>query len=596
MIKGYKGATKMSTQQTERVKVRVPAHLRQFVVEQHYEKYTPIDQAVWRYVLRQNSTFLAKKGYGSFEEGLRVTGMNIEKIPNMDEMNDTLAKIGWGVAAVDGFIPPVAFFDFQAHGILPIAGDIRTLEHIAYTPAPDIIHESAGHAPMLHDPGYAEFLRLFGEIGAKALSSKEDLEVYEAIRLLSIVKEDPYATPEQVAAAEERLEKAIAANTEASEATEISRLYWWTVEYGLIGDVNDPKIYGAGLLSSMGESRALYKPDVEKIPFDLEKCISTDFNITKPQPQLFVCRDFDQLIEAVQEYANRMAFRVGGTVSLVKAQKSTAIATAEYSSGLQVTGVITDLEFDANGEAVYLKTTGPSALAVGNKELPGHDKTYHSEGFGSPIGRLLGSELPLEDYSDEQLAAAGIVLGEQATLKFASGVQVVGVVKQVLRENGKIVLIVFDDCTVTLGEKVLFRSEWGPYDMAVGESIVSVFAGAADREAFSSLNFPPSETLTTQHNHPEEVLRLHGLYQQVRDVREGQVATEMAPDVLRQVADALERDYAKDWLLRVEIIELLNERGWLPQLEQKLRAELDEIKGKHEEYRELIENGLALIG
>ncbi|MGZ4113303.1 MAG: aromatic amino acid hydroxylase, partial [Tumebacillaceae bacterium] len=481
---------------TSVIGLQIPAHLRQYVVAQEYDKYTPINQAVWRYVLRQNSAFLAEKGHGSYIDGLRATGMSIEKIPNMDEMNARLANLGWGAVAVDGFIPPVAFFDFQAHGILPIASDIRTHEHVAYTPAPDIIHESAGHAPMLADRGYAEFVKKFGEIGAKALSSKEDLAVYEAIRLLSILKEDPHATEEEVAAAEASLDEKLSAVTYASEATQAARLYWWTVEYGLIGDLNDPKIYGAGLLSSMGESRSCLKADVVKLPFSLEACINTDYNITKPQPQLFVCHDFEELSVAIEEFADRMAFRVGGTASLFKALNSGNTATMVYSSGLQVTGTLTDLVLDEQEEAVYLKTTGASALAVAGSELPGHDKSYHAEGFGSPIGKLKGFDTPIEEMSDALLREAGIVEGQQTLVEFASGVVVEGFVRKVLRQSGKVVLITLDDCTVTNGTDVLFRSEWGAFDMAVGGEIVSVFAGAADREKFHAVSYPASAVLT----------------------------------------------------------------------------------------------------
>ncbi|MGZ4107798.1 MAG: aromatic amino acid hydroxylase, partial [Tumebacillaceae bacterium] len=501
---------------TSVIGLQIPAHLRQYVVAQEYDKYTPINQAVWRYVLRQNSAFLAEKGHGSYIDGLRATGMSIEKIPNMDEMNARLANLGWGAVAVDGFIPPVAFFDFQAHGILPIASDIRTHEHVAYTPAPDIIHESAGHAPMLADRGYAEFVKKFGEIGAKALSSKEDLAVYEAIRLLSILKEDPHATEEEVAAAEASLDEKLSAVTYASEATQAARLYWWTVEYGLIGDLNDPKIYGAGLLSSMGESRSCLKADVVKLPFSLEACINTDYNITKPQPQLFVCHDFEELSVAIEEFADRMAFRVGGTASLFKALNSGNTATMVYSSGLQVTGTLTDLVLDAQEEAVYLKTTGASALAVDGSELPGHDKSYHAEGFGSPIGKLKGFDTPIEEMSDALLREAGIVEGQASSVEFASGVVVEGIVRKVLRQAGKVVLITLDDCTVTNETDVLFRSEWGAFDMAVGAEIVSVFAGAADREKFHAVSYPASAVLTHRVSYTEEERMLHDLYQTVR--------------------------------------------------------------------------------
>ena len=109
----------------------------------------------------------------------------------MDGMNRILKEIGWAAVSVDGFIPPNAFMEFQAYNVLVIASDMRTINHIEYTPAPDIIHEAAGHAPIIANPEYAEYLRRFGEIGSKAISSAKDYEMYEAIRLLSILKENP---------------------------------------------------------------------------------------------------------------------------------------------------------------------------------------------------------------------------------------------------------------------------------------------------------------------------------------------------------------------------------------------------------------------
>mgnify|MGYP000371157777 CR=1 FL=1 len=89
----------------------------------------------------------------------------------MEGMNRILKDIGWAAVSVDGFIPPNAFMEFQAYNVLVIASDIRTINHIEYTPAPDIIHEAAGHAPIITNPEYAEYLRRFGEIGSKAISS-----------------------------------------------------------------------------------------------------------------------------------------------------------------------------------------------------------------------------------------------------------------------------------------------------------------------------------------------------------------------------------------------------------------------------------------
>lgn len=125
-----------------------------------------------------------------------------------------------------------------------------------YTPAPDIVHEAAGHAPILLDPTYAKYVKRFGQIGAKAFY-KEEHDAFEAVRTLTIVKESPTSTPDEVTAAENNVIEKQNLVSGLSEAEQISRLFWWTVEYGLIGDIDNPKIYGAGLLSSVGESKHL---------------------------------------------------------------------------------------------------------------------------------------------------------------------------------------------------------------------------------------------------------------------------------------------------------------------------------------------------
>ena len=165
------------------------------------------------------------------------------------EVNRILKDIGGAAVAVDGFIPPNAFMAFQAHNVLVISSEIRTIDHIGYTPAPDIIHEAAGHAPIIANPEYAEYLRRFGEIGSKAISSQEDDKIFEAIRELSILKENPNSKEEEIAMATKKVEKIQSELSELSEMAKIRNLHWWSVEYGLIGDINNPKIYGAGLLS-----------------------------------------------------------------------------------------------------------------------------------------------------------------------------------------------------------------------------------------------------------------------------------------------------------------------------------------------------------
>ena len=158
---------------------------------------------------------------------------------------------------------------------------------------------------------YTEYLRRFGEIGCKAISSARDYELYEAIRLLSILKEAEDTPEEEIKKAEEQVDFLQNNMGELSEMSRIRNLHWWTVEYGLIGTVDNPKIYGAGLLSSIGESAWCMTDNVKKIPYDISAA-DQSFDITKPQPQLYVTSDFAQLSQVLEEFANKMALRTGG--------------------------------------------------------------------------------------------------------------------------------------------------------------------------------------------------------------------------------------------------------------------------------------------
>src|SRR6201994_2097051 len=261
---------------------RCPKHLLQFAVDQRYDDYTSVDHAVWRFIMRQNIFFLKEYAHKVYFQGLLNTGISFDRIPRIQEMNDILAKIGWGAVAVDGFIPPAAFMEFQAYKVLVIACDMRQIHHIEYTPAPDIVHEAAGHAPIIVDREYSNYLQRFGEIGAKAMQSRKDFELYEAIRHLSILKELPDADPKEIEEATREVEYKQANLGQPSEMALLSRLHWWTVEYGLIGTLQQPKIYGAGLLSSIGESVSCMMDDIKKIPYTID-AVNYTYDITKVQ-------------------------------------------------------------------------------------------------------------------------------------------------------------------------------------------------------------------------------------------------------------------------------------------------------------------------
>ncbi|WP_242130540.1 aromatic amino acid hydroxylase [Aestuariivivens marinum] len=567
---------------------RLPKHLKQFIKPQNYANYSAIDQAVWRYVMRKNVDFLTTVAHKSYLEGLRQTGISIDHIPNMYGMNRILKEIGWAAVAVDGFIPPNAFMEFQAYNVLVIASDIRQLEHIEYTPAPDIIHEGAGHAPIIANPEYAEYLRRFGEIGCKAISSAKDYELYEAVRHLSIIKEAPNTPEADITSAEKTVEELQQNMGEPSEMALIRNLHWWTVEYGLIGTIENPKIYGAGLLSSIGENAWCMTDAVKKLPYTIEATYK-DFDITKPQPQLYVTPDFAHLSLVLEEYANTMALRCGGLSGIRKLISSKALGSIELSTGLQISSVFTDV-IEHNGKPIYIQTSSETALAYREKELVGHGTKTHKTGFGSPIGKLKGINLAIEDMSPRDLAAYHIYEERTVTLEFEGGIKVSGEIITGKRNlQGKIILVSFKNCTVTHGDTILFKPEWGIYDMAIGKEVVSAFAGPADLNSFDLITHVPS-TQTIHVKKSAKQLELERLYQQVRDYREGQNRTISRTKVLEQLIEK----HPNDWLLPLELYELAT-KGNEKTLSSSILSHLETIKQNRPEVGKLIDDGLVIV-
>lgn len=567
---------------------RLPKHLKQFIKPQNYDDYTPINQAVWRYVMRKNVDYLSRVAHKSYVDGLKQTGISIDDIPNMYGMNRILKEIGWAAVAVDGFIPPNAFMEFQAYNVLVIASDIRQLEHIEYTPAPDIIHEGAGHAPIIANPEYAEYLRRFGEIGCKAISSAKDYELYEAVRYLSILKEAPGSKEEDIQKAEADVEYLQENMGKPSEMALIRNLHWWTVEYGLIGTLDNPKIYGAGLLSSIGESTWCMTDQVKKLPYSI-KAADQSFDITKPQPQLFVTPNFAHLSLVLEEFANTMALRTGGLSGVNKLIESEALGSIELSTGLQISGVFSNV-ISHKDKPIYIQTTGKTALSYREKQLVGHGTNHHNGGFGSPIGKLKGINISIEDMSPRDLTAYNIFEGERVTLEFEGGIKVTGNIITGKRNlQGKIILISFENCTVSYKEEILFQPEWGIYDMAVGKKVVSAFSGPADFNSFDLLTHKSStETIKIKKTPKEEELEV--LYQQVRDYREGNTQTISRHKVLEQLIE----NHPEDWLLPIELYELAFQSS-KQELCKAILKHLEGIKSNRPQVGHLIDDGLEII-
>ncbi len=571
------------------MKTQVPEHLEKYIQKQDSASYTPIEHATWRFILRQLMHFLTDHAHEFYCEGMEKSGVTIDEIPSIKSMGEKLKDYGWFTVPVSGFLPPSTFLQLQALGFLPIAKEIRTVQHIPYTPAPDIVHEAAGHAPFLAHEEYCHYLHQYAKISKKCIISSEDFQMYQAIRKLSDLKEDRNATQEQIDQAQKELDEAVENITYVSEAAKLARLYWWTAEYGLVGDLENPKLYGAGLLSSIGEAKSCLDPSVKKIPHS-SRCIEYGFDITEKQPQLFVAEDFHHLIVVLNEVASSFAYQRGGIYGLAEAKRAKSVNTVEYNSGLQVSGVLANFLADADGNPCYLQFSSPTQIAYQDEQLPGHGTDYHAHGFGSPVGLLQNEEECLSGMSPEKLAHIGIIEGRICELKFASGVEVKGLVKSILRRDSKNLIIAFTDCTVRKAEKILFQPEWGVFDMAIGSEIPSVFGGPADEKNYGEVEDHVSVEVPN-HDFSDQDQKLFAIYQEVRDMRS---KTGVKESDLESIYSKLAQDFPNEWLLKVELLELAHKIDASSVIREKLLADLNAAAAKYPELAMHIQGGIDL--
>ncbi len=566
----------------------MPEHLKEFVVEQNPDQYLPMDHAVWRYTLRQLKNFLSQNAHDCYLEGLEKTGITVDEIPSIDRICQKLQAFGWSAVPVSGFIPPAAFMEMQSLGILPIASDMRSLDHILYTPAPDIVHEAAGHAPILIHPEFARYLKQYASVAKNAIVSSQDLALYEAIRELSDIKEHPDSKPEEIQAANDKLNHISSSMTVTSEATLLGRMNWWTAEYGLIGQLDQPKIYGAGLLSSYGESKECLKSSVKKIPLSLD-CVNYTYDITEPQPQLFVTESFSDLTKVLQDLASTLSYKKGGIFGLKKAIEAKTVNTLQLNSGLQISGQIVDYLED-DGECIFFRLEGPTQICVGGHELAGHSKEYHTHGFSSPLGYIDGFDDCLSWASTEELEALGVIEGQPVKLQFESGIVVEGELIKTLRtQRRELCMMSFKNCHVHFAGKSLFLPEWGTFDMAVGSQIESVFSGPADRKSYG-LTDSFSKKRVPQRKISAHDQELNLIYQKIRELRKSGKPSLLKVKELFSQLDA----FPTDWLSRLELVELTYQISDSETLRESLIENLQQIKKNYPQKETVIVDGLKI--
>ncbi len=548
----------------------VPPHLRQFVVEQDYARYTGIDQAVWRFVLLQTRARLIETAHPAYRNGFEATGISVERIPRITEVNDRLGRFGWGAVCVDGFIPPRAFQEFQARGILPIAADMRTLAHLAYTPAPDIIHEAAGHAPILTDPAYASYLRRIGEIGKRAFTLPEEHRVFEAIHLLSEVKEDVSRSPESIRKVESELASALGAAKESSEASALSRLYWRTAEYGLVGTPASYKLYGAGLLSSLGESHSCHSPSVRKLPLD-EYVTGVSYDITRPQPQLYVTPSFEALHDVLERVARALAFERGGALAVTRAIASRELASARFSSGAWVMGVLTEVG-PGDGAPSWLHFTGPVGFAW-DGVIDDAQRDLRPASQLVVTGPLRDGER-LDRASDTELARRRDERTGRHLFEYSSGARVEGrLSRHARRADGRLLHVVLADARVSLPGRA--PEALAELVLIPAGDFVSAQAGAVDPSFFPDTDFPHTR-VPKPRELPERELELLELYQAARAAHdEGREAMSAAFPLIHA---KLGRDFPREWLLRWNLLESLEKCDLDPPRAASLKAELESLE------------------
>lgn len=230
-----------------------PGHLDFFAVPP--KLFTADEHDVWRALYKRQIGVLPKRAIGQFMDSLSTLGIDQTAVPDYDEMNALLMKrTGWQVVPVAGLMPDEPFFELLANRRFPIGNFIRGREQMDYLQEPDVFHDLFGHVPLLVDPIFADYMEAFGRGGLKAA----------------------------------------ALNT----VSKLGRLYWYTVEFGLIQESQGLRIYGAGILSSATESIfCLEDTSPNRIKFDLKRVLQTKFQIDDFQDDYFVIDSFKQLFD-----------------------------------------------------------------------------------------------------------------------------------------------------------------------------------------------------------------------------------------------------------------------------------------------------------
>jgi phenylalanine-4-hydroxylase len=237
----------------------IEAKASDWTIPQNWERFTPAEHGVWDLLFARQQEALKGRAVTDFFGGLDVLRLSRPGIPDFDELNERLfARTGWTIVSVPGLVPDEIFFAHLSRRRFPAGNFIRSADSLDYIEQPDVFHDVFGHVPLLAQPAVADFMQAMGAEGLAALA--------------------------------------------AGALHRLARLYWYSVEFGLAREAGETRIYGAGLLSSFGESHyALESPLPRRAPFDLKQVLQTRYRSDAFQEGYFVIDSFDSLLRVLAD-------------------------------------------------------------------------------------------------------------------------------------------------------------------------------------------------------------------------------------------------------------------------------------------------------
>jgi len=236
-----------------------PGAASDWTIDQRWQDYSPAEHAVWDTLFARQAAMLPGRVVPAFMDGLDMLRMTKPGIPDFSELSDRLmTATGWQVVAVPGLVPDEVFFDHLANRRFVSGRFIRTADQLDYLEEPDVFHDVFGHVPLLANPVFADYMQVYGQGGLRA--------------------------------------------AKLGAIDRLARLYWYTVEFGLIREGDALKLYGAGIVSSHGESIfALDDPSPNRLGFDMRRLMQTEYRIDDYQQSYFVIDSFDDLLRQTLE-------------------------------------------------------------------------------------------------------------------------------------------------------------------------------------------------------------------------------------------------------------------------------------------------------